>query len=901
MNHRSDSRLTILVSLAALLWCLPFLAKARQPIDRILVPKTPEVTGNFGAAMAVNDRWIAVGEPGAESGRGVVSIYSAATGRLVRELRAPDAADGDAFGSSLSLCGNKLLIGAPDFGNNVGVAYLMDVRNGRQIHRFQASPAVTQDRFGEAVALSDRYAVVGLPGRNSGAGRVVVYDTITGELEPNGLSAEDATAGDEFGKSLSVHGELVLVGAPEKGTGTGGAYLFDLRSGRQLRKLTSPNSSAFKYFGRDLALDGTRAIVGEPGIGTDGRAYLFDLRTTDPPVTFPVLGGSAGFQVELDGNLALIGAPDDEVAYLFDVARMERLRTLTPSDGFNSFGQVLAFGGDQALFGVSASGGGAVHFLRPLAGPLPLETVTQVRNSAPGTVQADFRNFFQPLINPDGEVFFTAGLMGPGTGGGMNQGLWTNFQGGVDDLGISGGSAELIGPGLKTGRMLRFVSSRADSMVFEVLLRGPGVTAFNNRVLLTFDGTQANQLRTGTALTALGDVEIQSLPEILHTSENPPGSTPTDRLLLPYRYRQGPGGVTATNDTGILLTDSFASNVADFKAREGESASGLDTFGQFFGRAAASSTSFYAFSAFVIPEGGGRPLRQCFTTSSGGSLFSVVREGQKAPNLGGELQDPVTFRTILGELVDTSALGIARARRGGTAFENRFAEGFWRESGDALMLGRGTELDSTRNPVTGQPLGSFLASRFLRYWAVGSDGMIVLLKGYGPGTNASNDCALVHVTRHASPSFEKYAYQVLLREGDPVSAGDCPRVRAIQRVEVDPINGNYAIVAALTGAPNRNQALFVGNAGLGHPNPGSGENPVSPHALRLPRIALRKGTIFNTPHSESTRLRSIVMQPIVDRTGAGGKGHGQVLNRDGELVLCLQFDNGAKELVVGKP
>ncbi len=878
----------------------PVEVQARRPIDRLLLPQTPEATGNFGAAMAVNDLWIAVGEPGAEGGKGVVTIYSAATGRLVRELRAPDAEAGDAFGSSLSLCGYKLLIGAPEYGNNTGIAYLMDVRNGRLIHRILASPAVTQDNAGVAVALSERYMAIGLSGRNSKAGAVEIHDTITGEFERR-ISAGDAAAGDEFGESLSVHGELVLVGAPEKGTGTGAAYLFDLRSGRQLRKLISPISSAFKFFGRDLALDGTRAIVGEPGTGADGRAYLFDLLTTDPPVAFPVLGGSAGFQVEMDGNLALIGAPDDDVAYLFDVARMEQLRILEASSGASFFGQHLAFCGDQAVFGVSTPGGGAVHFIRPLVGSLPLETVTQTRNFAPGTVQADFRNFFQPLINPDGEVFFTAGLMGPGTGGGRNQGLWTNFQGNLDDLGISGGSAELIGPGLKTGRLLRFLSSRADSMVFEALLRGPGVTARNNRVLLTYDGTQANQLRTGTQLAALGDVEVQALPEILQTSENPPNSTPTDRLLLPYRYRQGPGGVTATNDTGILLTDSFASNVADIKAREGEDARGQDTFGQFFGRAAASSTFYYGFSAFVLPDGGGRPLRQCFTTNAGGSFFNVVREGDLAPGLGGETDPSEVFRTVLGEVVDTGAFGIARALRGGTPLANRFAEGFWRESGDALLLGRGTEIGSTRDPRTGEEGASFLASRFLRFWAVGSNGMIVLVKGYGLGTNPSNDCALVHVTRHASPLYERYAYQVLLREGDPVSAWDCPRVRAIQRVEVDPINGNYAIVAALTGAPNRNQALFVGKAEINHPNPGSGENTVSPHALRLPRIALRKGTIFNTPHAESTRLRSIVMQPLVDRTGAGGKGHGQVLNRNGELVLCLQFDNGAKELVVGKP
>ncbi|MCB1079265.1 MAG: hypothetical protein KDM64_15700, partial [Verrucomicrobiae bacterium] len=420
-------------------------------------------------------------------------------------------------------------------------------------------------------------------------------------------------------------------------------------------------------------------------------------------------------------------------------------------------------------------------------------------------------------------------------------------------------------------------------------------------VLLTFDGTQANQLRTGTPLAALGNAEIQSLQEILHTGDNPPNSTPTDRILLPYRLQSGTGGVTATNDTGLLLADSFGGGVGATKEREGQPARGADTFGQFFGRAAASTTTYYGFSAFVIPDGGGPPLRQCFTTTAGGNQLSVVREGDQAPGLGAELDPAETFRNVLGEVVDLNGFGIARALRGGTPSANQFAEGFWKESGDALMIGRGTELDATLHPVTGQPVGSFLASRFLRFWPAGTDQLIVLLKGYGPGTNASNDCAVVHVTRHASPNYEKYAYQVLLREGDPVSAGDCPRVGVIQRVEVDPISGRYAIVASLTGSSARNQALFVGNTRIDHPNPTPQQNPLTPHALRRPRLALRKGTIYNTADSGSTRLRSILMQPIVDRTGAGGKGHGQVINRDGQLVLCLLFNDGAKELVVGKP
>ena len=113
---------TLLLSLLTLGVLLPFHAQARRPIDRILLPKDVEDRDNFGTALAVNDRWIAVGDSSAEDGDGVVTVYSAVTGRRIRELRAPSADSGVAFGSSLSLCGNKLLIGAPEYGSNTGIA-----------------------------------------------------------------------------------------------------------------------------------------------------------------------------------------------------------------------------------------------------------------------------------------------------------------------------------------------------------------------------------------------------------------------------------------------------------------------------------------------------------------------------------------------------------------------------------------------------------------------------------------------------------------------------------------------------------------------------------------------------------------------------------------------------------
>jgi hypothetical protein len=40
------------------------------------------------------------------------------------------------------------------------------------------------------------------------------------------LTASDATAGDSFGTSLAIYGPTAIIGAPNKNSDTGAAYVF---------------------------------------------------------------------------------------------------------------------------------------------------------------------------------------------------------------------------------------------------------------------------------------------------------------------------------------------------------------------------------------------------------------------------------------------------------------------------------------------------------------------------------------------------------------------------------------------------------------------------------------------------------------------------------------------------
>ena len=137
------------------------------------------------------------------------------------------------------------------------------------------------------------------------------------------LTASDRAPGDQFGYSvaLSALGTTALVGAWQRHSTTGAAYVFRLR-GRtwsQTAELTAPHGAPFDSFGISVALSalGTTALVGAPRHSGTGAAYVFRLRgrtwsqTAVLAASDGARGDSFGWAVALSapGSTALVGAP----------------------------------------------------------------------------------------------------------------------------------------------------------------------------------------------------------------------------------------------------------------------------------------------------------------------------------------------------------------------------------------------------------------------------------------------------------------------------------------------------------------------------------------------------------------------------------------------------------------
>ncbi len=136
-----------------------------------------------------------------------------------------------------------------------------------------ATDGVTGDLFGASVTISGDIIVVGAPADdgNSGAAYVFVRNGATWSQQAKltaGNGADRAT-GDAFGVSVSIDGNTVIVGSPnddnENGADAGSAYVFVQggSSWSQQAKLTANDENAvFDSFGSSVAVSSDTVIVG---------------------------------------------------------------------------------------------------------------------------------------------------------------------------------------------------------------------------------------------------------------------------------------------------------------------------------------------------------------------------------------------------------------------------------------------------------------------------------------------------------------------------------------------------------------------------------------------------------------------------------------------------------------
>jgi hypothetical protein len=197
------------------------------------------------------------------------------------------------FGNSVSIFGDYALVGAPlnnGKESNSGSAYIFKKEglNWNQGTKLTASDGVSGDFFGTSVSITNDYLIIGASGddnNGTSTGAAYIFKR-NGEdwIEQVKLTADDGTAYDWFGNSVSIDSGFAIVGAflnDENGMDCGSAYLYKRDQSTWIKdvKLTASDGSEQSWFGESISLSGDNIIVGaifdkEKGYQA-GAAYFY--------------------------------------------------------------------------------------------------------------------------------------------------------------------------------------------------------------------------------------------------------------------------------------------------------------------------------------------------------------------------------------------------------------------------------------------------------------------------------------------------------------------------------------------------------------------------------------------------------------------------------------------------
>lgn len=842
---------------------------------RKLLASDGEPNHVFGTSVAVSGNLVVVGATGADNGRGAVYVFDLKKGTEIRKLVGvrsqpidTDTGRPDLFGFCVALDGTIALIGSPgddeaSLGIDCGSVYAMDVLTGRLVSgpvngevkiQLPATVADDNDLFGSSVAISGNVGAIGAPG-DSGflpdrTGAVHLYD-IRSRQRIRMVAVADGAEGDAFGSSLAIHGNLLLIGAPNdeinvSRPSSGSAYLVNFISGGLLHKFVAPTEVTNEEFGCAVSLSGGLALVGahkkiERGV-VAGGAYLFATGSGDLLSQLNVQAGFAnalyGASVTLSGNQAVISSPGDD-----DIK----------------------------------TDAGAVYLFKSLSGSVGVATLAKKGDFAPGAMETVHAGFSAYQIasgsSSTPQVLLQGTLSGTGTSGGRTQGIWSRIAGTLDlslrlgdQIGFAAASPKVIG-------ISNPMNTRAGFVTYYARVKGTGVTATNDEHWMVDNGVSVNSMvveggqpsnsPTGAAINGMGQLvgsSSQSLAAMIVGLRSTPQQT-----------------VTKTNDSAAFLF-SLGSDVVGDSILEGTPSpvAGVN-YGQIGPRIAlatdrplvpvelVSGTTLVttANNAGIVLFGGTDPD------------LMLARKGDPAPGTEGK------FNAFLGESVSSSAIAINLIRASLTGVPAAQNEGLWGGTTILrLVAQKGKQVPTLATGIT--------YSAFLRYWST-IEGFIFLAKVAGPGVTASNDLVLIHLVVSTTTGNITIS-RVLMREGD--LAPDCggARIGLIQKVEVDRSTGVYAIITTLTDSDAASsQVLWSGK--IQSPNLFIS----TPAELTRPRVRLRRGS-FQSLGSTTTALTTIDFIIPTDPTGAGGRGLGGPVSNSA-IALILTFAN--KQVLAG--
>ncbi len=196
--------------------------------------------------------------------------------------------------------------------------------------KIKASDATSNYRFGERVAIDGNIAVTVSRSNGEAAGKVYVYinDGSGNWSQQTILTASDGFADDNFGSSIALQGNYLVVGASSQtnssAVDTGAAYLFEYDGSSTWTEVAifePSDGSSDDRFGVSASIEGNFILIGARNGSVGGCAYLYENDGTgtftytetklEPQVQSNYSGARFGHDVLIKNGRAYVSGPYD--------------------------------------------------------------------------------------------------------------------------------------------------------------------------------------------------------------------------------------------------------------------------------------------------------------------------------------------------------------------------------------------------------------------------------------------------------------------------------------------------------------------------------------------------------------------------------------------------------------
>jgi hypothetical protein len=260
----------------------------------------PVAGEDYGSSVAISENYIVVGAPARNSNEGAIYIYEKTganswTAYSENPITADSGSSNDFFGTSVATNDTSIIVGAIGDKDRKGTVYIFqkdsETEEWEQTQKLFSSDGESGDEFGGSISVSGNELVVGARFKdsstdvNSGAAYIFKYVNNWSEIGKLVGIDEDDYEGNRFGQSVYINEDYIIVGSP-KARGTGVADIFyKKRSWEHLKKILGDDSASSDDFGNSVSISGSFAIIGSlensEFVSDGGAAYIYE----DPQVT----------------------------------------------------------------------------------------------------------------------------------------------------------------------------------------------------------------------------------------------------------------------------------------------------------------------------------------------------------------------------------------------------------------------------------------------------------------------------------------------------------------------------------------------------------------------------------------------------------------------------------------